>query len=72
MRNCQYGRSRGPAQLRPFPENLRITVIEPQVTIPKAHEVIADDGSFTDQAIAASVRSLAEALVTAMRARATA
>jgi NAD(P)H-dependent FMN reductase len=62
-----YGGSRGLVQLRPLLENIRVTVIEPQVTIPKAHEVIADDGSFSDLGIADSVRSLAKALVAAMR-----
>ena len=61
-----YGGSRGLAQLRPFLENIRITVIEPQVTIPKAHEVIAEDGTIADAAIADSVRSLGAALVAAM------
>jgi chromate reductase len=67
-----YGGSRGLAQLRPFLENIRITVIEPQVTIPKAHEVITADGTFADETIASSLRSLGLALVTAMQARANA
>lgn len=67
-----YGGSRGLAQLRPFLENIGITVIEPQVTIPKAHEIIGQDGSFADETIASSVRSLGAALAAAVPPRATA
>jgi len=62
-----YGGARGLAQLRPLLENIRITVIEPQVTIPKAHEVIRPDGSFADATIADAVRDLGKALVAAMK-----
>lgn len=62
-----YGGARGLVQLRPFLENIRIRVIEPQVTIPKAHEVIQPDGTFSDDAIAASVRDLGAALVAEMK-----
>ena len=65
------GGARSLAQLRPFLGNIRITVIEPQVTIPTAHEVIRDDGTFSDEAIADSVRSLGTALVEAMNSRGT-
>lgn len=43
-------------------------MIEPQVTIPQAHTVIAPDGAIADQSIADSVRTLAQALVAAMQA----
>jgi len=66
-----YGGARSLAQLRPFLGNIRITVIEPQVTIPQAHEVIRDDGSFSDEGIANSLRSLGSALVEAINARGT-
>ena len=62
-----WGGARGLAQLRPFLENIRITVIEPQVTIPKAHEVIQPDGSFANPEIADSVRALGRSLVEALR-----
>lgn len=62
-----YGGARGLVQLRPFLENIRISVIEPQVTIPQAHEAIRQDGSFTDEAIARSVRELGQALVAALK-----
>lgn len=67
-----YGGSRGLAHLRPVLENIGITVLEPQVTIPKAHEIIGPDGSFADAAIADSVRALGAALVAALQTRATA
>ena len=63
-----YGGARSLAQLRLFLGNIRITVIEPQVTIPKAHEVIREDGSFADEGIANSLRSLGSALVEAIKA----
>jgi len=61
-----YGGARGLAQLRPFLENIRITVIEAQVTVAKAHEIIGADGAFPDEQVAASIRSLGAALVSAM------
>jgi NAD(P)H-dependent FMN reductase len=61
-----YGGSRGLVQLRPFLENIGITVIEPQVTIPKVHEIIGGDGTINDASVADSVRALGAALVTAM------
>ena len=62
-----YGGSRGLAQLRPFLQNIRIQVIEPQVTIPKAHEIIGTDGSISNETIAESVRLLGTTLVTSMK-----
>jgi NAD(P)H-dependent FMN reductase len=63
-----YGGSRGLAQLRPLLENIRIHVIEPQVTIPKAHEIIGTDGSIADENIADPVRLLGATLVATMKA----
>ena len=65
-----YGGARGLAALRPLLENLKVAVIEPQVTIPEAHKVIGDDGAFADEAIATSVRDLGAALATALQAKA--
>lgn len=62
-----YGGARGLVQLRQFLDNIRITVIEPQVTIPQAHEVIATDGTITNADTAAAIQSLSSALVAAMR-----
>ena len=62
-----YGGVRGLAQLRPFLGNIRISVLEPQVTIPNAHTIIAQDGTFSDPSVVTSVQSLAEALVRSLR-----
>lgn len=67
-----YGGSRGLVQLRPFLSNIGITVIEPQVTIPKAHDIIGPDGAFADEDIAFAVRALGAALVAAMQSGAAA
>jgi len=61
-----YGGSRGLAQLRPFLQNINITVIESQITIPKVHENIGADGSFENEDIANSVRLLGAELVAAL------
>jgi len=62
-----YGGARGLAQLRPLLENIKVSVIEDQVTIAEAHSVIQDDGSFTNEDIAIQVRNLGSALVAAMK-----
>lgn len=59
-----YGGARGLVQLRQFLENIRITPLEDQVTIPKAHEIILEDGSWADPEIAASVKKLGAKLAT--------
>ncbi len=53
-----YGGSRSLAQLRPFLENISITVLPEQVTIPKVHEVMDEDGELTDATLQASVIEL--------------
>ena len=62
-----YGGARGLKQLRPLLENIQIKVIEPEVTIPSAHEIINDDGEISDPSIARSVKTLGAALVDAIR-----
>lgn len=62
-----YGGSRGLAQLRPFLQNINITVIEQQITIPKVHEIIGADGSLEKEDVANAVRLLGAELVAAMR-----
>ena len=62
-----YGGSRGLKQLRPLLENIKVTVIEPEVTIPEAHKVINPDGSFADASVATKVRDLGAALADAMK-----
>ncbi len=58
-----YGGARSLAQFRPFLENIHITVLTDQVTIPKAHEAFDADGNLVDATQADAVKSLAEALV---------
>ncbi len=58
-----YGGARSLAALRPFLENIQISVLPDQVSIPKAHEAFNVDGELTDSAQDAAVRSLAAALV---------
>lgn len=58
-----YGGSRGLAALRPFLENIQISVLPEQVTISSAHEAFDAAGTLTDPAQDAAVRSLAAALV---------
>jgi NAD(P)H-dependent FMN reductase len=53
-----YGGSRSLAQLRPFLENISVTVIPNQVTIPKVHEVMDADGELTDTALQTNVLEL--------------
>jgi chromate reductase len=53
-----YGGSRGLLQLRPLLENIGITVLAEQVTIPKVHEVIDAGGRLTDPAQEAAVKGL--------------
>jgi chromate reductase len=60
-----YGGSRGLAQLRPFLENIRITVLGRQLTLPKAHEAFDDAGSLIDPTVLAEVEAIALALANA-------
>jgi NAD(P)H-dependent FMN reductase len=53
-----YGGSRSLAQLRTFLENISIDVLPEQVTIPKVHEVMDENGELTDAAMQASVLEL--------------
>jgi len=53
-----YGGSRSLTQLRPLLENISITVIPDQVTIPKVHETMDPDGELTDPTLQASVLEL--------------
>lgn len=58
-----YGGARSLTQLRPFLENIRITVLKDQVSIPKAHEAFDDSGNLADPAQADAVKSLMAELV---------
>lgn len=53
-----YGGSRGLEMLRKQLGNIRIEVLEAQVTVPKVHEVMAEDGSIKDEAIKSAVLAL--------------
>lgn len=58
-----YGGARSLAQLRPFLENIQISVLPDQVSIAKAHEAFDTDGKLLDSAQTTAVRSLVAALV---------
>jgi NAD(P)H-dependent FMN reductase len=58
-----YGGARSLGFLRPFLENIGITVLPDQVTVPKAHEAFTDDGKLIDAGQVDAVRLLAESLV---------
>lgn len=62
-----YGGARSLAQLRPFLQNIGITVIEDQVTIPLAHEAIGADGTLTDETLNQSIRTLGATLASKMQ-----
>lgn len=58
-----YGGARSLAQLRPFFENIKITVLKDQVSIPKAHEAFDDAGNLKNPAQVDAIKSLMEELV---------
>lgn len=58
-----YGGSRSLAQLRPLLENISVTVMPDQVSIPKAYEAFDTEGNLADPAQQAVVKSLAASLV---------
>ncbi|MEO5915764.1 MAG: NAD(P)H-dependent oxidoreductase [Luteolibacter sp.] len=61
-----YGGARSLTQLRPFLENIGISVLADQVSIPKAYEAFDADGNLADAAQADAVKALAAALVAKM------
>jgi chromate reductase, NAD(P)H dehydrogenase (quinone) len=61
-----YGGSRGLTQLRAFLENIGITVLTDQVTIPKAHEAFDSAGKLIDPNQSAAVQSLGASLAKAL------
>lgn len=58
-----YGGARSLAQLRPLLENIGVTVLPDQVSIPKAYEAFDGDGNLIDPALQAAVKALAASLV---------
>ena len=57
-----YGGSRSLAQLRPLLENISVTVLPDQVSIPKAYEAFDTEGNLTDPAQQAAVKTLTASL----------
>jgi chromate reductase len=58
-----YGGARSLAQLRPLLENIKVDVIEGEVTIPKAYEAFTADDRLVDASKLAAVKELVERLV---------
>ncbi len=58
-----YGGSRSLGQLRPFLENIGVSVLTDQVSVAKAHEAFDDNDRLKDPALDAAVKALATALV---------
>ena len=58
-----YGGSRSLAQLRPLLENINVTVVPDQVSIPKAYEAFDTEGNLADPTQHAAVKALAASLV---------
>lgn len=58
-----YGGARSLAQLRPLLENIRVSVIAGEVTVPKAYEAFDEDGKLTSPQKLAEVEALVSALV---------
>ena len=58
-----YGGSRSLAQLRPLLENISVTVLPDQVSIPKAYEAFDTEGNLADPTQQTAVNALAASLV---------
>jgi NAD(P)H-dependent FMN reductase len=58
-----YGTLRGMPHLRQILSALTVTVLGPQVGIPRAHEVFDENGAIKDPRVAKSVQALAASLV---------
>jgi len=61
-----FGGARSLSQLRPFLENIGVTVLPEQVTVPKVHEMMDADGELNDSALQASVLELGAKLARAL------
>ncbi len=57
-----YGGARSLGFLRPFLENVKVTVIEDQFSLPSAHEAFGADGGLLDAALEAKVKAIGKAL----------
>lgn len=60
-----YGGARSLGFLRPFLENIKVTVIEDQYSLPSAHEAFGADGKLLDAEIEAKVKAIGKALAQA-------
>ncbi len=58
-----YGGARSLAQLRPLLENISVTVLPDQVSVPKAHEAFNGEGNLIDPTQQTAVKALAAGLV---------
>ena len=63
-----YGGSRSLAQFRTFIENISVNVLPEQITIPKVHEIMDEDGELADPALQAAVLELGAKLARALAA----
>jgi chromate reductase len=62
-----YGGARSLLQLRTLLENIRVDVIEGEVTVPKAYEAFTEEGRLVDGSKMTAVKQLAEKLVDRLR-----
>lgn len=53
-----YGGARSLGFLRPFLGNIKITVLQEEFSLPKAHEAFAEDGSLLNSEYATKVRAI--------------
>lgn len=60
-----YGGARSLGFLRPFLENIKVTVIEEQFSLPRAHEAFADNGQLLDEKSTEKVKAIGKALAKA-------
>ncbi|MES2982782.1 MAG: NAD(P)H-dependent oxidoreductase [Verrucomicrobiota bacterium] len=60
-----YGGARSLGFLRPFLENIKVTVIEDQFSLPKAHEAFDAEGNLSDKEAEAKVKAIGKALAEA-------
>jgi chromate reductase, NAD(P)H dehydrogenase (quinone) len=63
-----YGGVRGLAQLRPLLENIHVSVLPEQVTVPAAYEAFDESGKLVDPDLTTAVNKLAKDLVEQLKA----
>lgn len=64
-----YGGARSLTALRTLLENIQITVLEDQVTVPKVHEKVDEEGRLTDPDLVGGIEGLGASLVAAIQTR---